>query len=68
MSRGPWVAQSVKHLTLGFGSGHNFTARGMKSPHNALQRQYRDCLGFSLSASPPLVLSLSLSLSQINKL
>ena len=28
--RGAWVAQSVEHLTLGFGSGHDFTVRGFE--------------------------------------
>ena len=27
---GTWVAQSVKHLTFGFGSGHDFTVMELK--------------------------------------
>ena len=27
---GTWVAQSVKHLTLDFGSGHDLTVRGIE--------------------------------------
>ena len=33
--RGAWVAQSVKHLTLGFGSGHDLTVCGFE-PHVGL--------------------------------
>ena len=63
--RGAWVAQSVKHPTLDFGSSHNL-----------LVREIKPCVGLctdstepawdsvSLSAPPLLVLSLSLSLSQ----
>ena len=51
---GMWVAQSVKHPTLGFGSGHG---SWIQTPHGTLCRECRACLGFSLS------LSLSLSLS-----
>ena len=28
--RGTWVGQLVKPLTLGFGSGHDFTVRGFE--------------------------------------
>jgi len=28
--RGAWVAKLVKHLTLGFGSGHHLMGRGIK--------------------------------------
>ena len=30
--RGIWVAQSLKHMTLGFSSGHDLTVRGIE-PH-----------------------------------
>ena len=30
-SRGTWVARSVKHLTLGFGSGHDLRVMGSSS-------------------------------------
>ena len=33
--RGTWVAQLVKRLTLGFGSGHNLTVREFE-PHIGL--------------------------------
>ena len=52
---GAWVAQSVEHLTLDFGSGHNLTVHGFKPCVCGA------CLGFSLipylSAPPPLSLS-----------
>ena len=44
------MAQSVKHPTLDFGSGHDLTVRGMEP------LEHRACLGFflsSLSAPPP---------------
>ena len=62
--------QLVKHPTLSFSSGHGFTVSWVQAPHRALRWQGRACLGFSLSLSlsaPPLV-TLSLSLSNINKL
>ena len=31
-SVGVWVAQSVKCLTLGFGSGHDLMGHGLKPP------------------------------------
>ena len=33
--RGTWVAQSVKHLTLGFSSGNDLTVCGFE-PHEGL--------------------------------
>ena len=61
LSRGAWVAESVKHLTLGFGSGHNLEVRGYQSVEPAW-----DCLFPFPTAPPLLVLSFSLSL-KINK-
>ena len=63
--RGTGMAQLVRHLTLGFGSGHGLTALWVQAPHWALCWEYGACWGFSLSLSlsapPPLMLSLSLS-------
>ena len=61
-SRGAWVAQSPKHLTLDFGSGHAL-----------MVREFKPCVGFradnaeaawdslspSLSAPPLLMLTFS---------
>ena len=63
------MAQSVKHLTLDFGSGHNLTVRGFK-PCIGLCADSGEPAWDSLSPSPSLPcpyscsLSLSLSLSQ----
>ena len=59
--RGTWVAQLVKHLTLGFSSGLDLMVCGFE-PHVRLCTGYEACLGSSLS------LSLSLSLKVKNKL
>ena len=72
MSAGAWVGQSVKRLTLDFGSGHDLKAMSMSI---GLHTEHGACLGFSQSPSlsaPPLLtharsLSLSLSLSLKNK-
>ena len=63
--RGACVAQSVKYLTLGFGSSHDL-AVGEIEPCIGLCSECEVCLGFSLSLSalPQLVLCLS----EINKL
>ena len=60
-----WMAQSVKHLTLDFGSGRDLTAHEFE-PHVGL---CADCvklscgpLSPSLSLLPPCLCSLSLSL------
>ena len=71
---GAWVGQSVKLLTLGFGSGHDLTVMG-SSPTSccALSTEHAACLRFSPPLfAPPLLarslsLSLSLSLSQIDR-
>ena len=60
--RGAWRAQSLKHLTLDFGSGHDLTVRGM-DPRVGLcadgTQPAWDSLSPSLSAPPLLALSLS---------
>ena len=57
-SQGALVAQSVKCLTPGFGSGHDFVVWD-QAPHQILGWQCGACLGFflspSLSALPPLL-------------
>ena len=62
--RGAWVAQSVKHLTLGFSSGHDLAVCEFE-PHIGLSAGSTepawDSLSPSLAAFSPLVLSLSLS-------
>ena len=42
------MAQSVKGLTLDFGSGHDLTV-GEFEPHIGLHAECGTCLGFSLS-------------------
>ena len=49
---GAWVAQLVKHLTLGFHSGLDLTARGIKS-----------CIRLCADGAEAAWVSLSLSLS-----
>ena len=60
---GTWVAQSVERLTLDFGSGHDLTVHGVE-PCVRLGADISEPAWDSLSASPPLVLSLS---PKINK-
>ena len=66
---GAWGAQSAKHLTLDFGSGHNLVVHEFK-PHIGLCADSAepawDSLSTLLSASSPFSLSLSLSL-KLNK-
>ena len=57
ISGGAWVAQSVKHGTLDFHSGHDLMVREIKL-HTGAPCLQRDHLGFSLSslsAPSPLV-------------
>ena len=58
------MAQSVEHLTLDFGSGHDHTVPVME-PHIGLRADSAgpawDSVSLSLSAPPLLSLSLSLS-------
>ena len=63
--RGAWVAQSVKRLTLDFGSGHDLTVRGFKPCMGLCADSAEACLGFSLSLSLCSSPTHSLSLSQI---
>ena len=60
---GAWVARSVKRLTLGFNSGHDFTV-GEFEPHAGLCADNIEPAWDSLSAPPWLALSLS---QKINK-
>ena len=65
MGRGTWAAQSVKRLTLDFGSGHDLTVHGNK-PHVGL---CADSSGTAwdflfLPAPPSLVLSLKINLKK----
>ena len=56
--RGDWLTQSVKHLTLGFSSGHDLTV------HADSSEPAWDSLSLSLSPSPTSVFfSFSFSLS-----
>ena len=57
---GAWVAQSVKHPTLDFDSGHDLTVREFKL-HVRLHTDGAEPAWDSLCASPPLACSLSKS-------
>ena len=58
--RGTRVAQSVKHLTLDFGSGHDLTVRETEPPRWAVQTAW-DSLSPCVSAPPLLTSTVSLS-------
>ena len=60
LSRGAWVAQSVRHLTLGFGSGRGLTVPGIELRADSAEPAW-DPLSPSVSAPPLLVLFLTLS-------
>ena len=64
-SWGAWVAQSVKHPTLGYGSGHDLMVYEFE-PHVGLHDDSAelawDSLYLPLSAPPLLALSLSLKI------
>ena len=63
---GAWVAQSVKHLTLDFDSGHDLEVRGFEPQVGVCADSVepaQDSLFLSLSLSAPSLLLLSLSLS-----
>ena len=64
---GAWVAQSVEHPTLDFGSGHDLTVLvfepGVRLSADGMEPAWTS-LTPSLSAPPLLVLCLSLSLSK----
>ena len=61
---GSWVTQAVKHQTLGLGLGHELTVSRIE-PHIGLHAGSAetgwDSLCPSLSAPPPLTLSMCLS-------
>ena len=56
-SRGTWVAQSDKHLTLDFGSGHDLTVHEFE-PSLSVEPTW-DSFSPSFSAAPLHALSLS---------
>ena len=62
---GTWVAQSVKRLTLDFGSGHGLMLREIEPRIGFCEDSAEPDWGVSLPLSPlpPLMHSLSLSLS-----
>ena len=61
------MPQSVKHLTLDFGSGHDLAVRGIE-PHVGSALTAQSLLGIlSLSLCPFPTRALSLSVSEINK-
>ena len=64
---GIWVAQSVKHPTLGFSSGHDLTVSEFDPVLGAALAVQRLLGIFSLPLSAPLQLVLSLSLSELNE-
>ena len=67
--RDAWVAQSVKCLPLGFGSGHDLTVCEFE-PHVGLCADGSEpgsCFGFCVSLSLPLPHSCSVCFSRINK-
>ena len=66
MSRGGWVAQSVKHLTFDFSSGLDLLVHEME-PHIGLCADSVGAPWDSLSPSLPLSCSCALALPQINK-
>ena len=62
--RGAWVAQSVKRLTLDFGSGHDLVAHGFEPGVQLCADSTEpawDPLSPGLSAPPLLVLSLKIN-------
>ena len=61
LTGGPWVAQLVKRLTFGFGSGHDMTVREFE-PHLGYAGSAEpawDSLSLPLSAPPAHALSFS---------
>ena len=69
-SRGAWVAQSGKRLTLGFSSGHDLPVRGFK-PRMGLcaggTEPAWDSLSFPLSLCPSAAHALSLKINKLKK-
>ena len=71
-NRGAWVAQSVELLTLDFSSGHDprvvgLTPGSVSRSGLSLESGLVGIHSLSLCPSPPLVHSLSLSLSKKKK-
>ena len=69
--RGAWVAQSVKHPTLDFGSGHDLLVREFKPLDGLCTDSVKpawNSLSLSLSLCPSPALSLSVFLSQNKQL
>ena len=64
--RSAWVAQSVKRLTLDFGSGHDFAVCGIE-PHVRLCADSMEPAWNSLCAALPDSLSLSLKINKLKK-
>ena len=64
--RGVWVAQTAKRLTLGFSSGRDLAVREFE-PHTGLRTDSAETAWDSLSLSAPPPLALSVSLSKIKK-
>ena len=62
------VAPSVKHPTLGFGSGHELVVVGLSPVLDSALSMESASDSLSLSLSFSLSFSLSLPLSQINKI
>ena len=65
--RGAWVAPLVKHPTLDFGSGHDFTLHEIKPCTGLCANSSEpawDSLSLSLCPSPALVCVLSFSLNK----
>ena len=61
--RDVWVAQPVKHPTLGFGSGHDLTVHEFE-PHTGLCAESTEPAWDSLSPSPSASPLLAVSPSQ----
>ena len=61
---GAWVAQSVKPLTLDFGSGHDLTVCEFKARIQLRVQRLLGILSLLLSAPPLLVRSVPRSLSK----
>ena len=59
--RGAWVAQSVEHPTLDFGSGHDLMVCEIKPFIGLCAEPAWVCLSQSLSVTPLLVLSLKMN-------
>ena len=58
-----WLSQSVKHLTLGFGSGHGLTVPEFKPASSYMQTVWSLHGILSLSVPPQLALFLTLKLN-----